>query len=125
MTVIVDKFEFSFTDRKAREELIRQQQETLTKIENEKKARELADQRAEEEANRIEMEAQKATQKEAATILPEEQEHAMQEQVVNEQCNRNWGCNIPFAYLVPHCWRLAKTNPIFGLKSENDLTFLQ
>jgi hypothetical protein len=125
MTVIVDKFEFSFTDRKAREELIRQQQETLTKIENEKKARELADQRAEEEVNRIEMEAQKATQKEAATILPEEQEHAMQEQVVNEQCNRNWGCNIPFAYLVPHCWRLAKTNPIFGLKSENDLTFLQ
>jgi hypothetical protein len=127
MTGIVEKFEYSFTDRKAREELIRQQHETLEKIENEKKARELADRRAKEEAKRIVMEAKKLAQKEAARILPKEKEHAnaVQEEVFNGQSNRNWGCNIPFAYLVPHCWRLAKTNPIFGLKNENDLTFLQ
>jgi len=119
LTGIVDEFEYSFTDRKAREELIRQQQETLEKIENEKEARELADRRAKEEAKRIVMEAK------AARILPEKEEYAVQEEVFNGQSNRNWGCNIPFAYLVPHCWRLAKTNPIFGLKSENDLTFLQ
>lgn len=138
MQGIVDKFEYSLTDRKEREELIRQQQETLTKIKNEKKARDLADRRAKEESDRIMMEAkEKAIQDDIARKQADAQEIALQtesERVLlskidakskSEKGDRHWGCNIPFAYLVPHCWRVARTNPIFGFENENDLTCLQ
>jgi len=135
---IVNQVEYSFTDRKEREELIRQQQETLANIEKINKVRELADRSAKEEAKLIVMEAkEKAARDDAAIKLAEEQENAQQlssksellskfdENLEGKECARHMGCNIPFAYLIPHCWRLAKTNPIFGLKNENDLTFLQ
>ena len=118
---IVDHFEYSFTDRKEREELIRQQQETLAKIEKERKARELADRRAKEEANRILKEAKEKAARKVASKAKEDQK-----QVSADFTNRrHWGCNIPLAYVVPHCWRLAKKTPMFGLQNEKDLIFLQ
>jgi len=118
---IVDHFEYSFTDRKEREELIRQQQEALAKIENERKARELADRRAKEEANRIMKEAKEEAARKAARKAEKDQK-----QVSADFTNRrHWGCNIPLAYVVPHCWQLANTNPMFGLQNEKDLIFLQ
>ena len=118
---IVDHFEYSFTDRKEREELIRQQQETLAKIEKERKARELADRRAKEEANRILKEAKEKAARKVARKAEEDQK-----QVSADFTNRrHWGCNIPLAYVVPHCWRLAKKTPMFGLQNEKDLIFLQ
>eukprot|EP00536_Pseudo-nitzschia_multiseries_P001212 jgi/Psemu1/300630/fgenesh1_kg.15_\ len=168
----MDQYEYSFTDRKAKEEEFR-----LQKLELEKKEKELAAQlaaqraredtrRAKEEAERIAKE--KAAREEAERVAREQEAARQQEQqaaadaatkrakeddaqrtkeekarlarteaepVEQEETpidrmharkpRRNMGCNIPFAYLVPHCWRLAKTNPIFGLKNENDLVFLQ
>eukprot|EP00531_Pseudo-nitzschia_arenysensis_P006445 CAMPEP_0116136402 /NCGR_PEP_ID=MMETSP0329-20121206/11703_1 /TAXON_ID=697910 /ORGANISM="Pseudo-nitzschia arenysensis, Strain B593" /LENGTH=805 /DNA_ID=CAMNT_0003631263 /DNA_START=420 /DNA_END=2837 /DNA_ORIENTATION=- len=129
---MVDQFEYSFTDRKEREDLIRQQQETLAKIEQERKARDLADRKAKEEAARILKEAkEKAAREEAARVAArknagEGKANAKNKQVSADFTNRrHWGCNIPLAYVVPHCWKMAKKKPIFGLKSETDLVFLQ
>ena len=131
--VIVDEFEYSFTDRREREDLIRQQQDTLAKIEKERKDRELAEKRAKEEAKRRmraakEKEAreakERAAREEAARKRAEEQQEFAKKQQLSAK-HRHMACNIPFAYVVPHCWRLAKTNPIFGLKDETDLIFLQ
>ena len=131
----IDEFEYSFTDRKEREELIRRQQYTLAENEKERKVRALAEKRAREEASRIMKEAkekeakEKAAREEAARKLAiiEEEEIARERELSSQISTnrRNPGCNIPFAYLVPHCWRLAKTNPMFGLKDERDLCFLQ
>lgn len=134
------------------QELIRQEQVNIAKeMEKEKKARDLAAaKRAKEEAERIAMEkarlkAAKVAREEAARKLAEEQEAARQQQLARERelqaelevqklpelekektkGRRHQGCNIPFAYLIPHCWRMAKTHPPFGLKNENDLVFLQ
>jgi hypothetical protein len=122
---IVDLFEYSFTDRKEREDLIRQQQETLAKIEKERNARELADKRAKEEAYQRMMKAKKAAEEEAARKLAEKQQCEDESELLEQtegEGRRHWGCNIPFAYVVPHCWHLSKTEPMFG---ESDLTFLQ
>ena len=97
---------------------------------------EFAERRAKEEAKRRmrlakEKEAreakERATREEAARKRAEEQEELSKKQQFSADSskNRHMACNIPFAYVVPHCWRLAKTNPIFGLKNENDLIFLQ
>ena len=164
---VIDQYEYSFTDRTAREEkeLRLLQQQANAKAEQEKTALELAAQKkAKEEARRIAAKEAKvkaareeasreaarklAREQEAARKLTREQEAARQQQLVREQAERerlakieaeekkgtetepkkvrrNGGCNIPFAYVVPHCWRLAKTKPIFGLKSETDFAFLQ
>lgn len=124
----VDQFEYSFTDRKEREDLIRQQQETLAEIETERRARELAEKRAKEEAARQLKEAkEKAAREEAAAKRAAEEEEITKQQQLSSQIanRRHIGCNIPLAYVVPHCWRLAKKNPMFGLKDEKDLIFLQ
>ena len=128
MSGFVDQIEYSLTDRKEMEELILRQQEALAKIEEERRARELAEQRAKEEAHRILMEEkEKAAQEEILQSQQQQLESESESLSKSEpECRkRNWGCNIPFAYLIPHCWRLAKTNPAFGIKNENDLTFLQ
>jgi len=120
---IVDRFEYSFTNRKEREELINLQQAALDKIAKERRAREIADQRAKKKAEEeaIRVAKKKAAEEEAARKLAEEQEAAAEAY----PGGRPWQCNIPFAYAVPYCWRLSKTQPIFGLKNEKDLTFLQ
>lgn len=136
LTGVVDQIEYSLTDRKEREELILQQQERLAMIENERKARELSELKAYEEAQRILKEAkERAAQDDAAKRLASKQ-HQIEDmrdsslstsdsELECETRERHWGCNIPFAYLHPHCWRMAKTNPAFGIKNENHLTFLQ
>mmetsp|Transcript_22825 Transcript_22825/g.53910 ORF Transcript_22825/g.53910 Transcript_22825/m.53910 type:complete len:855 (-) Transcript_22825:338-2902(-) len=158
--LVIDQYEYSFTDRRAKEE----EEFKLKKLELERKEKELAAQlaaqraredtrRAKEEAERIAKEeaerlareqeaarqlaaqrareeAERANEEEAARISqisqiePEEVEEKPIE-IQTKKSRRSIGCNIPFAYVVPHCWRLAKKNPMFGLKSENDLVFLQ
>jgi len=153
VNLVIDRYEYSFTDRKMREE-------EEFKLQQEQKSKELAAQlaaqrardatkRAKEEANRIAKEkaareeaervarAQEAARQLATRLAQEERERERLAQLEAEQeeeeptavevrkPNRHKGCNVPFAYIIPHCWRLAKTNPIFGLEDENSLVFLQ
>ena len=160
VNLVIDQYEYSFTDRKAREEESR-------RLQQEQKAKELAarlaaeraaklaredSQREKEEAERIanqkaakaarereeaarvarELAAKRAKEereeRERLVLLEAEAKAKAEEEakkVEVKKARRNFGCNIPFAYLIPHCWRMAKTHPPFGLKSENDLVFLQ
>lgn len=101
----------------AREEAARlaRELEAARKAERERLDRARVQREAREERERLaRIEAEKM--KDSTQVLPHKEE---------PRKRRNVGCNIPFAYIVPHCWRMAKTNPIFGLKNENDLVFLQ
>eukprot|EP00535_Pseudo-nitzschia_heimii_P004801 CAMPEP_0197184258 /NCGR_PEP_ID=MMETSP1423-20130617/9542_1 /TAXON_ID=476441 /ORGANISM="Pseudo-nitzschia heimii, Strain UNC1101" /LENGTH=762 /DNA_ID=CAMNT_0042635035 /DNA_START=397 /DNA_END=2682 /DNA_ORIENTATION=+ len=93
MNDIVDKIEYSLTDRKKMEDLILQQQEALANIERDRKARELAEQRAKEEAHRISMEEKEKAAKEEILALQQQQlesESDLLAKSESECIKRNW-----------------------------------
>jgi hypothetical protein len=139
LAYIKDQYEYTFTDRRKREEE-EEKAKIFAKAQRERQARELAARKAKEEAVRkAKEEAQRKAKKEAERKLEaerqarikaalEEEAHLEAEGAAavaqeNEQNKRRpWGCNIPFAYIVPRCNRLAKAEPVFR---ELDLVFLQ
>lgn len=143
----IDQYEYTFTDRRAREEADHQQElkKMAAQREREEKAKEESERRARQEVERLAAEEQRRQQKIAAELKVKEErrrrelEEAKQEEfkrlmrsVENERAlkesearRRPWGCNIPLAYVVHgRCRRLASLNPMYN---ERDVvhSFLQ
>ena len=132
MSYIKDRYEYTFTDRRQREEE-EEKAKIFAKAQRERQARELAARKAKEEAARkAKEEAERKAKREAERRAEAERQAkikaALEEEARLEaertaaKTRRPWGCNIPFAYIVPKCNRLAKTEPVFH---ELDLVFLQ
>ena len=140
---IKDQFEYTFTDRREREE--REERARLyAKAQQDRKERERAARLAREEAARKEKEraariAREEAERQARVEayeeealrgaerqrIAEEEEAAKQERRSKkdkQNSKRPWSCNIPFSYMIPRCNRLAKEAPPF---QETDLIFLQ
>ncbi|MGK3733535.1 MAG: hypothetical protein ACI90V_000371 [Bacillariaceae sp.] len=145
---VIDQIEYLTTDRKAREEEHAEAEEatriqTHARAEKDRKARELAAaQKAKEEeeiAKRIASEeaARRLAREEAERLIEIEKKMKQDEDAMklekdaeieqkrskkDRMGRRPWGCNIPLAYVVPYCFRLSNTYPIY---TESDLVFLQ
>jgi hypothetical protein len=145
-----DQFEYTFTDRKAREEAERNRQKSAQELEQEMKVREDAERKARIEAERRALEEQKRQQKIAENLRAQEEQHirelkekeqaelnaltkALEEEKTremrlrqeSEELRRPWGCNLPLAYILNRrCRKLASLNPMY---KETDLVhnFLQ
>lgn len=134
-TYVKDTFEYTFTDRKAREEAEAAERMEMEKrrkaeeaaaekerlrIEAERKAleakrlqeqkeREEAEaRRMREEARRRELELQAIEAKKRA-----EEEAIRRSEAEHKALERPWGCFLPLAYIHPRCNRLAKIKPIY------------
>ena len=114
---IVHKYEYTFTDREAREkeQFQRDEEARLQRIAAERKAK--AEARAREaEAKRIElekkaMEAKLREQKAEEARLREIEQQNLERQ---RELARPWACNLPLSYVVhPRCRKLAKVSPIY------------
>lgn len=140
MTYLKDQFEYTFTDRRQREEK-EEEERIFLKAQRERQARELSARRAKEEAARkakeeAERKAKEEAEKkaklksardEAARLdtelrLVEEEERLSLAKKLENESRRPWVCNIPFAYFIPRCNRLADVKPLF---QESDFVFLQ
>ena len=143
----IDQYEYTFTDRRDREEAQRKDdlKKKAAQKEREKKAKEDAERKARQEAERKAAEERRRKQKIAADLkLKEEKrrrelEEAKQEEFrrlmksvekektlkASEERRRPWGCNLPLAYILHgRCRRLASQNPMYN---ERDLvhSFMQ
>lgn len=145
---VIDQIEYLTTDRKAREEARAEEEEAAriqahARAEKQRKARELvaaqkakeeeeiaksiareeaARRLAREEAERLVEIEKKMKQDEDAMKIKKDAEIEQKRSKEDRTGRRTWGCNIPFAYIVPYCFRLSNTNPIY---KEGDLVFLQ
>jgi len=141
-TLVVDHLEYTFTDRKEREEAEVARREEHAKAEKERKARErdAAAQIAREEAKRLAQEkaameeaARRREIEEAESIESTIEKYAVANQVVRDakerhdkevveeegqKSSRPWGCNIPFSYVIARCRSIAKTQPAY---TEDDI----
>jgi hypothetical protein len=144
---VIDQIEYLITDRKAREEARAEEEEAAriqahARAERERKARELAAAQkakeeeeiakiiaseeaarrlAREEAERL-VEIEKKMKQDEDAMKIEKDAEIEQNRSKKDQTGRAWGCNIPLAYVVPYCFRLSNTDPIY---KEGDLVFLQ
>jgi septal ring factor EnvC (AmiA/AmiB activator) len=141
---VKDPFEYTFTDRRKREETQKEREkrermgrEAKARQEEERKAREreerqrqeelLEEQKAKEEAQRREAEEKRLAEEKGEALRREreaaerrEREEAQRRVMAQrEEMKRPWGCNIPLAYVVrSRCRKLAKSNPMYD---ESDL----
>ncbi|KAG7363232.1 hypothetical protein IV203_026592 [Nitzschia inconspicua] len=140
MNFLKDQLEYTFTDRRKREEE-EEKARIFAKAQRERRARELAARNAKMEAARLAKEEAerkakeeaerkarlKAAKEEEARLdaqrrLAEEEERLALAKKHEKEIRRPWACNIPFAYIIPRCNRLADVKPLF---QETDLVFLQ
>jgi hypothetical protein len=146
-TYFVDQLEYTFTDRRAREEAeaARIQADALAR--QEQRARQLAALKAEEEAEkrarleaermarekvindealRQELIQQEAIRQEEARRAVEENDNAEVSLSKNEEesypAKRPWACNIPFSFIHPRCNKILKVNPVY---IDESMIFLQ
>jgi len=114
--------ELTATAQKTKAAAQKAKEEETGRIAKEKAAREEAVRRlAHEEAERLaEIEKKmKQDEKMAEKIALEIEPKSTKK---DRTGYRTWYCNIPLAYIVPHCFRLASTQPPYR---ESDLIFLQ